>query len=317
METSCGASVSSCWRSLAPTSTSIVRMTMVSGDCSSSAVGTGLGTDTAITTSAQVWRAISTATFRLRPPSPSTRPSIVTGAKTPGTDMLARSACGRSAGVEHDHLARLHVGRDGAERYRQLVEIANAEAARDQQSDRLLDVLRVYEAAGRREPAVAKTELEAIAVDITRELAAHRLVSALALEGDRLLEGDAADRGHRPRPRSGPRHRYRPPARPCSYRRCNRSGRAAPRAPISTPTCAAPLAPPPPSARPMRGRTAGGAAEAGIAGAVSAAAAAASANPATANARALARILAARPSWTRRLNSLPGMPSFAQVACAS
>ncbi len=71
-------------------------MNIVSGDRSSSAVGTGFGTDTAMTTSAQICRAMSTGTFRVRPPSPSTRPSSVTGAKTPGIDMLARSACGRS-----------------------------------------------------------------------------------------------------------------------------------------------------------------------------------------------------------------------------
>lgn len=94
--TSCGPSDSSCCRSLAPISTSSVREIMPSGDCSCSGVGGGVGTATAITTSAQVCRAMSTGTLRVRPPSPSVRPSICTGAKTPGTDMLARMARARS-----------------------------------------------------------------------------------------------------------------------------------------------------------------------------------------------------------------------------
>ncbi len=42
-------------------------------------------------------------------------------------------------------------------------------------------------------PAVAEAELQAVAVDVAGQLAAHRLVLALALEGDRPLKGDAAD----------------------------------------------------------------------------------------------------------------------------
>ena len=94
--TSCGPRVSSCWRSLAPISTSSVRATSVSGELRSSASGVGFGTAAAMTTSAQVSRAMSTGTLRVRPPSPRIRPSIVTGANTPGTAMLARIARARS-----------------------------------------------------------------------------------------------------------------------------------------------------------------------------------------------------------------------------
>ena len=94
--TSSGPSVSSCCRSLALMSTSRVRAIRVSGDRSCSGVGAGFGTATAITTSAQVWRAMSTGTLRVRPPSPRMRPSMLTGANAPGTAMLARIDSARS-----------------------------------------------------------------------------------------------------------------------------------------------------------------------------------------------------------------------------
>ncbi len=56
----------------------------------------GLATGTAITTSAQVWRATSTGTLRTSMPSTSSRPSCSTGANAPGTAMLARIATARS-----------------------------------------------------------------------------------------------------------------------------------------------------------------------------------------------------------------------------
>ena len=109
--------------------------------------------------------------------------------------MLARSACGRSPESSTTispvcmsvAMARNGIGSLSKSRTPRLRETSRPM--------RLLDVLRVYEAAGRREPAVAKAELEAIAVDVTCELPAHRLVPALALEADRLLEGNPADRG--------------------------------------------------------------------------------------------------------------------------
>ena len=94
---------------------------------------------------------------------------------------------------EHDHLARLHVGRDRTKRNWQAVEFAHAEAARHEQADGLLDVLRIDETAGRRQPAVAHAELEAVAVDVSGQLAPHRQLRALSLESERLLEGDAAN----------------------------------------------------------------------------------------------------------------------------
>ena len=94
--TSAGPSVSSCCRSLAPMSTSRVRDIIVSGERRSAAVGGGFGTATAMTTSAQVCRAMSTGTLRVSPPSPRMRPSMLTGENTPGTAMLARIASARS-----------------------------------------------------------------------------------------------------------------------------------------------------------------------------------------------------------------------------
>ena len=50
----------------------------------------------AMTTSAQASRATSTGRLRVMPPSTSSQSPTSTGAKAPGTDMLARSAVGRS-----------------------------------------------------------------------------------------------------------------------------------------------------------------------------------------------------------------------------
>ena len=73
----------------------------------------------------------------------------------------------------------------------------------------------------------------------------------------------------------------------------------------STPTCAAPFAPPPPSARPMRGRTAVAVrpTQASRAPFRPRAAAASANRPQRRTQEPLARLLAARPSWTRRLDS--------------
>ena len=219
--------------------------------------------------------------------------------------------------VEHDHLAGLHVGRDGPERYWQLVEIANPETARDQQSDRLLDVLRVYEAAGRREPVVAKTEFEAIAVDVTCELPAHRLLPALALEADRLLEGNPADRGvdlgsGQPRCVGAAYQRAHARADDAIDRNAQllehrqhadvRGALGAAAAQRQTDAWAYGLTVRPTRHRGRRiGRGRGRQRE-------------------SRNGERKAACTDTRrdrPSWTRRLNSLPGMPSSAQVACAS
>ncbi len=191
--TSCGPRVSSCWRSLAPISTSSVRATSVSGELRSSSSGVGFGTAAAMTTSAQVSRAMSTGTLRVRPPSPRIRPSIVTGANTPGTAMLARIARARSPLDEHHHLAALHVGRDGPERDRQLVEVRDVAAAGDEVLDGEVDVLGAEEPARRGERAVAHAELEAVGVGAAGELAAHRDLVAQPAAGDRLLPRNGAD----------------------------------------------------------------------------------------------------------------------------
>ena len=188
--TSFGPRVSSCCRSLAPTSTSRVRDIIVSGERSSSAVGIGFGTATAMTTSAQVCRAMSTGTLRVRPPSPRIRPSMLTGENTPGTAMLARIASARSPRVEHDHFAALHVGGYGAEGNRQAVELRDATAAADQVLDRELDVLRTDQAGGRDDAAVTNAKFQAVAVGIAGKLAPHRHLLAQAAAGDGVLPRD-------------------------------------------------------------------------------------------------------------------------------
>jgi hypothetical protein len=96
--------------------------------------------------------------------------------------------------AQHDHLAVLHVRRHGAERDRQLVEVGEAATARDEVLDRQVDVLRVDEAARRHHSSVADAELQAVAVGVAGELAAHRHLAAQSAPGDRVLPGDRPDR---------------------------------------------------------------------------------------------------------------------------
>ena len=62
---------------------------------STSSFSSGVPTSTAMTTSAPMSRTTSTGTWFTSPPSTSTWPSISTGLKTPGNDMLARMASAR------------------------------------------------------------------------------------------------------------------------------------------------------------------------------------------------------------------------------
>ena len=67
-----------------------------SGEVSSSRRYSGKLTSTTISTSTPIARAVSIGRFSTRPPSTSSRPSRCAGANTPGADMLARIAVTRS-----------------------------------------------------------------------------------------------------------------------------------------------------------------------------------------------------------------------------
>ena len=253
--TSCGPRVSSCWRSLAPISTSSVRATSVSGELRSSSSGVGFGTAAAMTTSAQVSRAMSTGTLRVRPPSPRIRPSIVTGANTPGTAMLARIARARSPLDEHHHLAALHVGRDGPERDRQLVEVRDVAAARDEVLDGEVDVLGAEEPARRGDPRRrARRTRGRWSTCCRRACGASGPCSrsprrAIASCHEMALTASSTSRAVRPEAKVPPTSAPMLVPTTQSIGMCSSSSAA------STPTWAAPLAPPPPSTSPMRGRS--------------------------------------------------------------
>ena len=126
------------------------------------------------------------------------------------------------AAIEDDHLAALHVGGHGAERNGQLVEFRDAAAATHEVLDRQVHVLRVDQAGRRNEAAVTHAELQAVAVGVADELAAHRHLRAQSAAGDGCPARRSTGSRSRVRPRSCPRRRCRRPARPCSCRRCNR-----------------------------------------------------------------------------------------------
>ena len=92
MLTSRSVRVASCAVWFASIMTSSERPARFKGEVRSAAFGGGDSSDTAMTTSAQRFRAISTGRLRIMPPSASTLPSRTTGEKAPGTAMLARMA---------------------------------------------------------------------------------------------------------------------------------------------------------------------------------------------------------------------------------
>ncbi|OPY92337.1 MAG: hypothetical protein A4E73_01232 [Syntrophaceae bacterium PtaU1.Bin231] len=69
---------------------------MAAEDCSTSFGRSGVEMSTAMTTSAPIWRATFTGRLLATPPSTRKRPSLSTGAKTPGMERLARIASARS-----------------------------------------------------------------------------------------------------------------------------------------------------------------------------------------------------------------------------
>jgi hypothetical protein len=74
------------------------------------------------------------------------RPSISTGASTPGADMLARSTVGEVTGAQHDGLAGLEVGRERAKRGRQMIEVVDRADSQRRLSQHLRDLLPLHEA---------------------------------------------------------------------------------------------------------------------------------------------------------------------------
>ncbi len=99
------------------------------------------------------------------------------------------------AAIEDDHLAALHVRGHGAEGNGQLVEIRDAATATHEVLDRQVDVLRADQAGRRDEAAVTHAELQAVAVRVAGELAAHRHLRAQSAAADGVLPGDRPDRG--------------------------------------------------------------------------------------------------------------------------
>ena len=166
------------------------------------------------------------------PPSTSSRPSISTGANTPGADMLARIAAVRSPRSSTTALAGLEVGRDRAERRRQLVEILDRRRPASFRTRRICVSLWpwIRPRGTRKSPPLTpsgKRTRNSRSSCLRRKLSvcARRAVAErLAPVGARMQLLDL--RGGHARRRTARR-----PPRPCWCRRSRPPGRAVPRAP--------------------------------------------------------------------------------------
>jgi hypothetical protein len=94
------------------------------------------------------------------------------------------------AAVEKHDLAGEHVGRDGAKRNRQIVEVARVAKRRDERADHLLDLLRDDEPARHAYSAATHADLERNRIGHRRELALDRHTVAPALSADGPLPID-------------------------------------------------------------------------------------------------------------------------------
>ncbi len=93
---------------------------------SCSRLSSGVPTFTAMMMSAPIARAVSTGRLLVSMPSTSIMPPNSAGATAPGTDMLARMTLASSPSLKTTALPVTQVGRDGAVRNRQLVEMVVA-----------------------------------------------------------------------------------------------------------------------------------------------------------------------------------------------
>jgi len=97
------------------------------------------------------------------------------------------------AAVDHDHAAADHVGRDGAERDRQLVEIGLRARTCDVGAQQVLDGAGVDDAGRQHDSLVLEAHLDLVAVGNAGALLLDGLQVALPDPADHRLPVDAGD----------------------------------------------------------------------------------------------------------------------------